>query len=222
MLHLRYRVIQTLFYRDRHVAIMILAICTAALQEKRLTLHWCHNDHGGVSNHQPRGCLINCLIRRRSKKTSKLRVTGPCVGNSPGTGEFPAQMASNAENVSIWWRHHASALKRWNVWETYTCCYRSNAFELGEHLMEPSELTPMKRQGISNNHLDLAVPSVPCLVYPMICSHAVVVLRLVMGILLSLMDSWGSFAPILQGCFIGSRAIASKEALKVAPFTNMV
>ena len=36
----------------------------------------------------------------------KLRVTGLCVGNSPGTGEFPAQMASNAENVSIWWRHH--------------------------------------------------------------------------------------------------------------------
>ena len=26
---------------------------------------------------------------------------------SPGTGEFPAQMASNAENISIWWRHHA-------------------------------------------------------------------------------------------------------------------
>ena len=22
------------------------------------------------------------------------------------TGEFRAQMASNAENVSIWWRHH--------------------------------------------------------------------------------------------------------------------
>ena len=39
-------------------------------------------------------------------KTSKLRATGLCAGNSPGTGEFPAQMASNAENVSIWWRHH--------------------------------------------------------------------------------------------------------------------
>ena len=25
---------------------------------------------------------------------------------SPGTGEFPTQMASYAENVSIWWRHH--------------------------------------------------------------------------------------------------------------------
>ena len=41
-----------------------------------------------------------------SKKTSNLRVTGFCVGNSAVTGEFPAQMASNAENVSIWWRQH--------------------------------------------------------------------------------------------------------------------
>ena len=48
----------------------------------------------------------DCLFRRRSKKTSELRVTGLCVGNSPVTGEFPAQMASNAEIVSMWWRHH--------------------------------------------------------------------------------------------------------------------
>ena len=41
-----------------------------------------------------------------NKKTSKLRVTGLCSRNSPVTGEFPAQMSSNAENVSIWWRHH--------------------------------------------------------------------------------------------------------------------
>ena len=37
---------------------------------------------------------------------SKLSVTNLCAGNSPVTGEFPAQMTSNAENVSIWWRHH--------------------------------------------------------------------------------------------------------------------
>ena len=74
--------------------------------KKRTTLRWRHNDHAGVSNHQPHGCLLNRLFMRKSKKTSKLRVTGLCVGNSPGTGEFPAQMASNAENVSIWWRHH--------------------------------------------------------------------------------------------------------------------
>ena len=56
-----------------------------------------------------RNCVMtwkNCLFRRWSKKTSKLRVTGLCVGNSPVTDEFPSQIASNAENVSIWWRHH--------------------------------------------------------------------------------------------------------------------
>ena len=74
----------------------------------RTSLHWRHKDHYGVSNHQPHGCLLNRLFRRRSKETSKLRVTGLCEGNSPGTGEFPAQRASNAENVSIWWRHHDS------------------------------------------------------------------------------------------------------------------
>ena len=31
------------------------------------------------------------------------------AGNSPVPGEFSAQMASNAENVSIWWRHHVNS-----------------------------------------------------------------------------------------------------------------
>ena len=44
--------------------------------------------------------------RRRSKKTSKLRVTGLFAGSLPVTGEFHARRAGNAENVSIWWRHH--------------------------------------------------------------------------------------------------------------------
>ena len=69
-------------------------------------LRWRHNGRDSVSNHQPHHCLLKRLFRRRSKNISKLRVTGLCVGNSPGTGEFPAQMASNAENVSIWWRYH--------------------------------------------------------------------------------------------------------------------
>ena len=71
-------------------------------------LRWRHNGRDGVSNHQHHHCLLNHLFRRRSKKTSKLRVTGLCVGNSSGTGEFPAQMSSHAENVSIWWRHHVT------------------------------------------------------------------------------------------------------------------
>ena len=71
-----------------------------------ITLQWRHNEPDGISNHRPHDCLLNRLFRRRSQKTSKLRVTGLCAGNSPLTGEFPAQMASNADNVSIWWRHH--------------------------------------------------------------------------------------------------------------------
>ena len=59
--------------------------------------------------HQPYDCLLNRLFRRRSQKTSKLRVTGLCAGNSPVTGEFSAQLASSAANVSIWWRHHTMA-----------------------------------------------------------------------------------------------------------------
>ena len=53
------------------------------------TLLWRHNEHDSVSNHQPRSCLLNRLFRRRSKKTSKLRVTGLCVGNSPGPVNSP-------------------------------------------------------------------------------------------------------------------------------------
>ena len=71
----------------------------------KLSLQWCHNMRDGGWNHQPHDCLLNCLFRHRSKKTSKIHVTLLWAGNSPQTGEFPIQMAINAENVSIWWRH---------------------------------------------------------------------------------------------------------------------
>ena len=64
-------------------------------------LQWRHNERDGVSNHR-----LNRLFRRKSKKTSKLRVTGLCEGNSPVTGGFLSQRSSNAEKGSIWWRHN--------------------------------------------------------------------------------------------------------------------
>ena len=78
------------------------AIC----REKLQTLLWRRNGSDSISKLQPHDCLLSRLFGGRSKKTSKLRATGLCAGNSQGTGEFPAQMASYAENVSIWWRHH--------------------------------------------------------------------------------------------------------------------
>ena len=52
-------------------------------QNRNVSLQWRHNGHDSVSNHQPHECLLNRLFRRRSEKTSKLRVTGLCAGNSP-------------------------------------------------------------------------------------------------------------------------------------------
>ena len=46
------------------------------------------------------------FVQAQIKKTQKLRVTGLCGGSPPVTVGFPSQRASNAENVSIWWRHH--------------------------------------------------------------------------------------------------------------------
>ena len=66
-------------------------------------LQWRHNRRNGVSNHLLHHCLLNRLFKRRPKKSSKLRVTGVCAGNSPVTG-----------NVSIWGRRHGN-LTRINV-----------------------------------------------------------------------------------------------------------
>ena len=88
----------------------------------QVSLQWSHKEHDGLSNHRPHDCLLSRLFMRRSKKTSKLRVTDLCEGNSPVTGEFPAQRASYAESVSIWWRHHAytyDSVKKWWTMQIY-------------------------------------------------------------------------------------------------------
>ena len=68
------------------------------------SLQWLRNGRDSVSNHS-----LTIVY-----STSKVRCTGLCAGNSPGTGEFPAEMASNAEIVSIWWRHHVNWLQ--HIW----------------------------------------------------------------------------------------------------------
>ena len=84
---------------------LVAHICVIELE-----LRWRHNERCGVSNHRRLHRLLNRLSRRRSQKISKLRVTGLGEGNSPVTGEFPTPVASNAENASIWCRHHGSLL----------------------------------------------------------------------------------------------------------------
>ena len=81
-------------------------------------------------------CLLNRLFRLRSKKALKFRVTGLCAGNSPVTGVFPTQMASNTENVSIWWRHHGKTWPeqiehRWDF-PLYSMCM---LLHVGSHMI---------------------------------------------------------------------------------------
>ena len=93
---------------------------TCGLPSQSIILLWRHIGHDGVSNHQPHNYLLNRLFRCRSNRTSKLRVTGLCEGNSSVTGEFLEQGASNAENVSIWWRHHGMEKRFQDVTSSWT------------------------------------------------------------------------------------------------------
>ena len=124
-------------FGEEHIATKYMMINVLSITEHENSLQWRQNEHDGLSNHQPHDCLLNHSFMCRSKTTSKIRVTGICAGNSPVTGEFPAQRDNNAENIFIWWRHHVThdiltfALSSsskiynwidknvWLVWDTY-------------------------------------------------------------------------------------------------------
>ena len=90
----------TTTHLQKHNAYSMTTACQMAASE------WRHNERDGVSNYRRFDCLPNRSFGCRSHKTPKLRLTDLCEGNSPVTDEFPAQKSSNAENVSILWRHH--------------------------------------------------------------------------------------------------------------------
>ena len=68
--------------------------------------HYSDVKMGAIASQITRLTIVYSTVYSDADQRKHLRATGLCAGNSPGTGEFPAQMASNAENVSIWWRHH--------------------------------------------------------------------------------------------------------------------
>ena len=67
----------------RTVTVLFVSLTKLHTEQTLESLHWRHNEYVGVSNHQPHGYLLNRLLRRRSKKTSKLNVTGRGPVNSP-------------------------------------------------------------------------------------------------------------------------------------------
>ena len=86
-------------------------------------------------------------------ETSKLHVTGLCAGNSPVTGEFPAQKASNAENATIWWRHHDNSTRLYDILYNDVGCMIHHsvlrrAYVLDKYVIIGSDngLSPLRRQ----------------------------------------------------------------------------
>ena len=100
-----------------------------------------HNERDGVSNHQRLDCLLTRLFSCRSKKISKLRVTGLCDGNPPETVGFTSQRSSNAENVFIWWRHHVRYISRHSSHSRFI-------------MIVADGQTPVRRQHIYKHHDD--------------------------------------------------------------------
>ena len=72
---------------------------------------------------------------RRLKKTSMLRITCLCEGNSLVTGELPAQRTSNAKNVSIWWSHENMAFQYVTAKPNAAPCKYMKIFMFSEHIV---------------------------------------------------------------------------------------
>ena len=68
-------------WKSNYIPYVVDVITSSCLDP--MQLQWRHNGRESVSNQQPYDCLLNSLFKRRSQKTSKLRVTGLCAGTSP-------------------------------------------------------------------------------------------------------------------------------------------
>ena len=62
------------------------------LTKPLIALQWRYNGRDGVSNHQPRDCLLNSF-KAQTQETSKLRVTGLYHDNSFSMWQNSVQLA---------------------------------------------------------------------------------------------------------------------------------
>ena len=123
--------------------------------------HTCHSLHYNDVMMSSMASQITSLTvvystvysRRRSNKISKLRVTGLCEGNSLVAGEFPAQMSSNAENVSIWWRHRVKTKYRQFV--DFVGCGGTVSYNCGNNHWQSSPLVFSVQRGCTLGLLEM-------------------------------------------------------------------
>ena len=85
---------------------------------------WRHNGCDSVSNHQHHDCFLYRLFRRKSKKTSKLRVAGLCVGNSRWPARTNGQWRGKCFHLmtSLWLWNCSTLLRIFHVRGINTWC----------------------------------------------------------------------------------------------------
>ena len=91
--------------------------CHGLVQVYISTLRWRHYGRDGVSNHQPHDCLLNRLFRRRSKKTSKLRVTGHLMTSSDIGRKLPCHESTSAWRGLLPWA--CTGLHFQSIWSAW-------------------------------------------------------------------------------------------------------
>ena len=85
-------VMLTFVIRWRHSVVTVKATLATDF-----TLQWRHNERNCDPNHRRLDCLLNRMFWRKPKKTSMLRVTGICVGNSP-------ENSFSKTTIHVWYR----------------------------------------------------------------------------------------------------------------------
>ena len=107
---------------------------------KYLIILWRHNGREGVSNHQPHECLLNRSFMCRSKKTSKLRVTGLCAGNSPQTSAVNSPVTRKMVPFDVVIMKIMDNAWFFLLWlipsgaETTTCVFRNNVWSIDHYV----------------------------------------------------------------------------------------
>ena len=101
-----------------HIVVYITNQCCKQRQRRENQQHYSDVTMGSMGS-QITSLTIVCLTVYSGADQRKHQSSAPLafVGNSPVAGEFPAQMASNVENVSIWWRHHDKLVYSSQSWK---------------------------------------------------------------------------------------------------------
>ena len=136
-----------------------------------VTLLWRHNGHDGVSNHHPHECLLNRPSRRRSKKTSKLRVTG-LTDISQYTDVIMGPIASQINSLTIVYstvysgadrrKHESSASLTfgWGIHRRPVNCphkwlVTQKMFPFNDVIMTSSRLSPVSREAWRRHEIEI-------------------------------------------------------------------